>query len=62
VSEAVSEARSLLDPIRQLRSNTVPITDAENEMDLSCLADFVALTESVGFSHAARKANDDRQP
>jgi hypothetical protein len=38
-----------------LRSNTVPITDAENEMDLSWLADFVVLTESGSFSRAAAR-------
>lgn len=43
-----------LDPIRQLRSNAVPLSPyAENEMKLSWLADFVALTENRSFSRAA---------
>src|SRR6185312_9377227 len=45
-----------LDPIRQLRSNAVPLSlYAENDMDLSWLADFVDLTESGSFSRAAAR-------
>jgi DNA-binding transcriptional LysR family regulator len=39
-----------------LRSNAVPVSPyAENDMDLSWLADFVALTESGSFSRAAAR-------
>jgi len=45
---------ALLDPTRQLRSNAVSLSPyAENDMDLTWLADFVALSESGSFSRAA---------
>ncbi len=46
----------LLDPIRQMRSNAVPLSHyAENDMDLDWFTDFMALTESGSFSRAASR-------